>query len=171
MIITHRAKRKQKIFPRLLSHLFSHDAVLVVPLVKCTVKASAVQKMPHIVLVQIHHTHIILVIFVILIIATGVTHTHIFLHIGAFLRKLAPGNLYFSEVTLYRHAIPGLWLHYLYCSGKKLRKQGAMHSAHSDNHWTFPKTSSIIEQTAILSRASRLLCHFDGGRKWLFQTN
>lgn len=83
MIISHRAKRKQKFFLAPPSHLLTNDTILVVSLVKCAVKASAVQKMPHIILVQIHHTYIILIVLVILIITASVTHTH---HVTPFLR-------------------------------------------------------------------------------------
>lgn len=58
-------------------HLLSYDHVFIIQLIEGAVEIAAPQEPAHIVLIQIHHTNITLVIFIILIIATGITTAHI----------------------------------------------------------------------------------------------
>lgn len=59
-------------------HLLSYNQILIIHLVEGTVEITASQKPAHVVLIQIYHTYITLVIFIILIITTGITTAHFY---------------------------------------------------------------------------------------------
>lgn len=60
----------------LVLHLLSYDQIFIVRLIEGTVEIAAAQKAAHIVLVQIYHTHITFIIFIILIITACIAAAH-----------------------------------------------------------------------------------------------
>lgn len=59
-----------------LLHLLSYNQIFIIQLVEGTVKVASAKEPAHLILIQIHHTHVAFIVFIILIIAARITITH-----------------------------------------------------------------------------------------------